>query len=77
MRKPQKLGGRKISRRAALKGLGDPKTWAKHKEKVEKEFREKPVCPCHPPKGVPRTCSLHVYLCADEMCDCNCDRGTA
>lgn len=29
-------------------------------------------CPCHPPKGVERTCALHVYLCADESCECNC-----
>jgi hypothetical protein len=35
---------------------------------------KKKICPCHPPEGVARTCSLHVYLCADESCDCNCDR---
>lgn len=34
---------------------------------------KKKICPCHPPKGVARTCVLHVYLCADESCDCNCD----
>lgn len=27
-------------------------------------------CPCC---GTPRTCALHVYLCPDERCECNCD----
>ena len=36
------MGGRKITREEALRGLGDPKTWAANKEKVEREFKKKP-----------------------------------
>lgn len=36
------IQGKKISREEALEGLGDPSTWAAHKEKVMKEFRAKP-----------------------------------
>ena len=36
------IHGKKISRKQALKGLGDPKTWEKDKKRLMKEFRSKP-----------------------------------
>lgn len=42
MRKKSGLGGRRISREEAMKGLGDPKTWKKDADKLYREFRKKP-----------------------------------
>jgi hypothetical protein len=36
--------GRRISKKDALKGLGDPNTWKTDAEEVYREFRKKP-CP--------------------------------
>jgi len=36
------LSGKKISKRQAYKGLGDPSTWEKEKEVLMKEFRARP-----------------------------------
>jgi hypothetical protein len=41
-RKKSGLGGRKISRKEAYRGLGDPKTWKKDHEALMREFRKKP-----------------------------------
>ena len=37
------IGGRQITRKEALKGLGDPKKWKKEADAVYAEFRAKPV----------------------------------
>ncbi len=56
MKTKQSLGGKQISRKEALKGLGDSETWEKQKEETMKEFKKKPnativvaaICPeCH------------------------------
>jgi len=36
------IGGKKISKKEALKGLGNPETWKKVSEKVIKDFKSKP-----------------------------------
>lgn len=36
------IHGKKISRKQALKGLGDPKTWEDDKKKIMRESRRKP-----------------------------------
>lgn len=36
------IHGRKISRKQALKGLGNSRTWENDKKKILKEFRQKP-----------------------------------
>jgi len=42
MSKRDKYVGKKISRKEALKDLGDPKTWKREDEKIRKEMRMKP-----------------------------------
>lgn len=39
--KKQSIHGKKISKKKAMKALGDPKTWAEFSEKLYKEFRKK------------------------------------
>ncbi len=46
------IHGRKVTRKQALRGLGNPKTWKKDKEKLMKEFRSKPF----------------VYTISQELC---------
>lgn len=49
------IHGAKITKKQALKGLGNPKTWEAFRKKVMKEFRRKPTvvragghrCPCN------------------------------
>ena len=36
------LSGKRISKKEALRGLGDPRKWAADSEKVYAEFRAKP-----------------------------------
>lgn len=38
----KKLSGKKITRKQAMKGLGDPSTWDAYKKALEKEFKKKP-----------------------------------
>lgn len=42
MDKRDKLEGRKITKKQALRGLGDPATWPTHAAKVKAEFTKKP-----------------------------------
>jgi hypothetical protein len=37
-----KFAGKKITRKQALRGLGDPKTWKAQAEAVNAEFKRKP-----------------------------------
>ena len=39
------IGGHQISRKEALKGLGDPKKWKKEAEALYEEFGKKPAKP--------------------------------
>jgi len=39
----KRLSGKKISRKKAYQGLGDPKTWESDKKKLLDEFRAKPL----------------------------------
>jgi hypothetical protein len=36
------IGGKQITEKEALKGLGNPKKWEAEKQKILKEFRKKP-----------------------------------
>lgn len=40
--KKQSIQGRRITRREAYKGLGDPKAWKKEVEALDREFKAKP-----------------------------------
>lgn len=40
--KKSPLGGKKITKKQALKGLGNPKDWEKFANEVYKEFKKKP-----------------------------------
>ncbi len=42
MKKKQSISGKRISKKGAFKGLGNPKTWPEHKEKIIKEFKQRP-----------------------------------
>jgi len=42
MKTKQPIGGRKISRKEALRGLGDPRTWQAEAAAVYAEFSAKP-----------------------------------
>ncbi len=41
-KKKEKYVGRKIIRKQALRGLGDPKKWEAEAKKLDREFRKKP-----------------------------------
>jgi hypothetical protein len=46
------IGGKRISRKEAYKGLGNPKNWESEKQKILNEFKAKPTIS----KKVSKTC---------------------
>ncbi len=44
------IGGKAITRKKALRGLGNPKNWARERREVVREFRERRLAP----KEIPR-----------------------
>ena len=41
--KKDSIQGKKITKKEAMKGLGNPKTWKKFKKQLDKEFKQKPL----------------------------------